>query len=39
VNLKTGETKFSETAAQHGAAVQQLQAWCNASTANAAYCD
>jgi UPF0755 protein len=39
VNLKTGETRFSETSAQHGAAVQELRAWCNASTANAAYCD
>ncbi len=39
VNLKTGETRFSETAAQHGAAVQELRAWCSASTANAAYCD
>jgi UPF0755 protein len=39
VNLKTGETRFSETSAQHGAAVQELRAWCNANTANAAYCD
>lgn len=39
VNLKTGETKFSETAAQHGAAVTELRAWCQASTENAAYCD
>lgn len=39
VNLKTGETKFSETSAQHGAAVQELRAWCNASKENAAYCD
>jgi len=39
VNLKTGETKFSETTAQHGAAVQELRTWCNASAANAAYCD
>jgi UPF0755 protein len=39
INLKTGETKFSETAAQHGAAVSELQAWCRASTENAAYCD
>lgn len=38
VNLKTGETKFSETAAQHGAAVSELQAWCRASTENAEYC-
>ena len=39
VNLKTGETRFSETSAQHGAAVQELRAWCNANSANAAYCD
>ena len=39
VNLKTGETKFSETSAQHAAAVQELRAWCNASKENAAYCD
>jgi UPF0755 protein len=39
VNLKTGETKFSETAAQHGAAVQELRNWCNANSENAAYCD
>lgn len=39
VNLKTGETKFSETSAQHGAAVQELRAWCNANSENAAYCD
>jgi UPF0755 protein len=39
VNIKTGETKFSETTAQHNAAVQELRTWCNASAANAAYCD
>ena len=39
INLKTGETVFSETAAQHGAAVTELQAWCRASEENAAYCD
>ena len=38
INLKTGETVFSETVAQHEAAVAQLQAWCRASTENAAYC-
>jgi UPF0755 protein len=38
VNLKTGKTKFSETAAQHSAAVSELQAWCRASEENAAYC-
>ncbi len=39
VNLETGETKFSETTAEHDAAVQQLRTWCSASAANAAYCD
>jgi UPF0755 protein len=39
INLKTGETVFSETAAQHGAAVSELQAWCRASEENAGYCD
>jgi UPF0755 protein len=38
INLKTGETVFSETAAQHDAAVAKLQAWC-AVPANATYCD
>lgn len=38
VNLKTGETVFSETAAQHSAAVAELHAWCDASKENAAYC-
>lgn len=28
VNLETGETKFSETFAQHNAAVRELQQWC-----------
>ncbi|CAB4623021.1 unannotated protein [freshwater metagenome] len=39
VNLKTGETKFSETTAEHDAAVQELRTWCSASAANADYCD
>jgi UPF0755 protein len=39
INLKTGETVFSETAAQHGAAVSELQAWCRASAENSDYCD
>lgn len=39
VNLKTGETKFSVTAAEHAAGVRQLQAWCAASEENATYCD
>lgn len=38
VNLKTGETAFSTTGAEHEAAVQQLQDWCNASAANDEYC-
>ncbi len=39
VNLKTGETVFSVTAAEHGRAVSKLQAWCRASEENAAYCE
>lgn len=39
VNLKTGETKFSVTAAQHADGVRQLRAWCAASEENAAYCE
>lgn len=39
VNLATGETVFSETADQHEAAVEQLRAWCNASTENETYCE
>lgn len=38
VNLKTGQTEFSTTLQEHDAAVQQLQQWCNASSANDAYC-
>lgn len=38
VNLETGETVFSTTAAEHDAAVEQLQKWCNASAANDEYC-
>ena len=38
VNLKTGETVFSTTIAEHSAAVKQWQAWCHASAENAAYC-
>lgn len=37
VNLETGKTVFSETAAQHEAAVQQLRAWC-AKPSSASYC-
>jgi UPF0755 protein len=39
INLQTGETVFSETAAQHEAAAQQLYAWCRASDENASYCE
>lgn len=38
VNLRTGETVFSATAAEHEAAVAQLQAWCKQSAANEALC-
>ncbi len=38
VNLKTGETVFSTTAAEHGVAVKQWQAWCHQSAENMAYC-
>ncbi len=38
VNLKTGETVFSTTIAEHDAAVKQWKAWCHASAENAAYC-
>lgn len=31
VNLDTGETVFTNTVAEHGAAVQQLKAWCTAN--------
>ncbi len=39
VNLATGETKFSETADEHQAGVDQLLEWCEASTENASYCE
>ncbi|HWU45864.1 MAG TPA: endolytic transglycosylase MltG [Humibacter sp.] len=39
VDLKTGETVFSTTAAEHDAAVAKLQRWCAASAANNAYCN
>ncbi|MGV8885271.1 MAG: endolytic transglycosylase MltG [Microbacteriaceae bacterium] len=38
INLKTGETVFSETVTQHNAAVKKLQEWCRASADNKAYC-
>ncbi|GMA96993.1 hypothetical protein GCM10025881_38170 [Pseudolysinimonas kribbensis] len=39
VNLKTGETVFSTTAAEHDAAVKKWQAWCRQSPENMAYCN
>ncbi len=39
INLKTGETVFSETASQHEAAAAQLRAWCRESDENASYCE
>ena len=38
VNLKTGETVFSNNADDHSAAAQQLYAWCRESAENASYC-
>ena len=38
VNLKTGETVFSNTLDEHDRAAQQLYDWCEASDENAAYC-
>lgn len=38
INLKTGETVFSNTADEHAAAVEQLHAWCRASAENQSYC-
>ncbi|TPW71123.1 endolytic transglycosylase MltG [Schumannella sp. 10F1B-5-1] len=38
VNLKTGETRFSTTIAEHDAAVKEWQAWCRESDENRAYC-
>jgi UPF0755 protein len=38
VNLDTGETVFSKTLAEHQAAGQQLQDWCEASPENKAKC-
>lgn len=38
VNLKTGETQFSVTHAEHSAGVTKLKAWCAASEENKAYC-
>lgn len=38
VDLKSGETVFSETASEHEAAADRLRAWCKASAENQAYC-
>jgi len=38
INLKTGETVFSNTADEHFQAVEQLRAWCRASAENQSYC-
>jgi UPF0755 protein len=38
VNLKTGETVFSNTLAEHERAAKQLYAWCKESAENDAYC-
>jgi UPF0755 protein len=38
IDLKTGETQFSTSMAEHSAGVRKLQAWCAASKENAAYC-
>ena len=38
INLKTGETVFSNTLGEHDKAVAQLQKWCRESDENAAYC-
>ena len=39
INLKTGETVFSVTEAEHSAAAEKLREWCRASEENMAYCD
>ncbi|TXK17828.1 endolytic transglycosylase MltG [Homoserinibacter sp. GY 40078] len=39
INLRTGETVFSNTLAEHEAAANQLYAWCHESDENAAYCE
>lgn len=38
VDLRTGETVFSETLAAHERAAAQWRAWCRASEENGAYC-
>lgn len=39
INLKTGETVFSNTLAEHDKAAKELYAWCKASDENASYCE
>lgn len=39
VNLDTGESKFSKTAAEHAKAQAELQKWCKASQANRDKCN
>lgn len=39
VNLKTGETVFSTTPAEHEAAAARLRSWCRESQENATYCE
>lgn len=38
VDLRTGETVFSNTLAEHERAAKQLYAWCKASDENESYC-
>jgi UPF0755 protein len=38
VNLKTGETVFSNTLSEHERAAKQLYSWCEENDENAAYC-
>jgi UPF0755 protein len=38
VDLRTGETVFSETYAEHNRARDQWLEWCRASEENSAYC-
>jgi len=38
VNLATGETRFSQTIAEHEAGVAELRAWCRASEENRVFC-
>ncbi len=38
IDLRTGESAFTNTLAEHQRAVDQLRAWCRASEENGAYC-